>query len=211
VTGKPRPPASPDSREAAPPPAPGGVGLLLVDVINALDFEHADELAPRALAAAPAIRALRDAADAARAPVVYVNDNYGHWTSERGRIVEAVGRASAAAGELVAALSPRAHDYFVIKPQVSGFYATNLPALLPRLGVSRLVLCGFAADICVLFTAADAHMREYDLWVPRDAVAGGHDERVAWALEIMANSLAAETAPTGELTLKAWIAARQKR
>jgi len=200
-----RPPATPDGREAAPPPAPGGVGLLLVDVINPLDFEDAAELAPRALAAAPSIRALRDAADAARAPVIYVNDNYGHWTSERSRIVSAIGEASDAAGQLVDALAPRGHDYFVIKPHVSGFYATNLPALLPRLGVSRLVLCGFAADICVLFTAADAHMREYDLWVPRDAVAGGHDERVAWALEIMSNSLGAETAPTGELALRDWI------
>ena len=202
---QPRPPALPDGREAAPPPAPGGVGLLLVDVINPLDFEDADDLAPRALAAAPVIRALRDAADATRAPVVYVNDNYGHWTSERGRIVAAIGGASPAAGKLVAELAPRAHDYFVIKPQVSGFYATNLPALLPRLGVSRLVLCGFAADICILFTAADAHMRDYDLWIPRDAVAGGHDERVTWALEIMTNSLGAETAPTGELTLRDWI------
>jgi nicotinamidase-related amidase len=52
------------------------------------------------------------------------------------------------------------NDYFVIKPQFSGFYSSNLSALLPRLVARRLILTGVAADICVLFTAADAHMRE---------------------------------------------------
>jgi nicotinamidase-related amidase len=76
---------------------------------------------------------------------------------------------------------------------------------LPALGVSRLVLAGFAADICVLFTAADAHMRQYDLWVPGDAVAsetGGHQD---WALEIMRKSMSAETRPTTELDLESWV------
>lgn len=186
--------------------APGGVGLVIIDVINPLDFAAADALAPRALAAAQAIRRLRDWADAQRTPVIYVNDNYGHWTSERSRMIRQIRAATPAAEKLAQALEPRAHDYFVIKPQFSGFYATNLPVLLPRLGVSRLVLTGFAVDICVLFTAADAHMREYDIWTPRDAVAGEHDERTAWALEIMQNSMGAETAATDDLGLADWTA-----
>jgi len=186
-------------------PPPGRTGLLLVDVINPLDFEGAEALAARALAAAEVIRRLRDAADRAGVPVVYVNDNYGFWTSERERIVEEIRSASPAADDLAAILAPRAGDYFVIKPQVSGFYATNLPVLLPQLGVSRLILAGFALDSCVLFTAADAHMRDYDLWTPRDAVAGAHDARAAWALEILESSLGAETATTDDLSLEAWI------
>ena len=79
--------------------------------------------------------------------------------------------------------------------------------LLPQLGVSRLVLAGVAADICILFTAADAHMRQYDLWVPADAIAGNHAERTRWAIEIMKNSMGAETRPTGELSLEDWVAA----
>jgi nicotinamidase-related amidase len=38
----------------------------------------------------------------------------------------------------------------------------------------------------VLFTAADAHMRDYDLWVPADAVASFSQQRTRWAIEIMA-------------------------
>ena len=102
-------------------------------------------------------------------------------------------------------LGPRPDDFFVIKPALSGFYATSLPVLLPKLGVSRLVLTGVAADICVLFTAADAHMRDYDLWVPADAVGSEGDERTRWALDIMQKSMGAEIRPTSELSLAAWV------
>ena len=107
---------------------------------------------------------------------------------------------------IAARLRPRDRDLFVVKPQFSGFYATNLPVILPQLGVTRLILAGVSADICVLFTAADAHMREYDLWVPRDAVASTCEEHRDWALGIMAKSMAAEVRPTGELRLADWLA-----
>jgi nicotinamidase-related amidase len=100
---------------------------------------------------------------------------------------------------MVKRLRPRKQDYFIIKPQLSGFYATNLPVLLPRLGVSRLILAGVAADICVLFTAADAHMRDYDLRVPRDVVASSSGEHRDWALGIMRKSMNAEIRPLAEL------------
>ena len=62
-----------------------------------------------------------------------------------------------------------------------------------------------AGDICVLFTAADAHMRDYDLWVPDDAVAAASNERGRWALEIMSNSMGAHTSPTTALSVAEWI------
>lgn len=185
--------------------APGETGLLIIDMINALDFEGAEAMRPHALAAADRIAALRDQADALGVPVVYVNDNYGQWHSDRSRIVEHCRRMGGEA--LIAKVAPRDGDYFVIKPQVSGFYATNLPVLLPKLGVSRLVLTGVAADICVLFTAADAHMRAYQLWAPADAVASSNPEHQAWALELMRKAMSAETRPTSDLTLKAWVEA----
>jgi len=185
--------------------APGGVGLLLIDVINPMDFEGAESLGPKALQAGEAIARLRNEADRLGVPVIYVNDNYGYWSSEREKLVEMTAKASEAARRLVERLRPRTDDFFIIKPQFSGFYATNLPVLLPRLGVSRVVLTGFAADICVLFTAADAHMREYDIWAPRDAVASDQDAHAEWALGIMEKSMGAETAATTTLTLAAWV------
>jgi nicotinamidase-related amidase len=185
-------------------PAAGGVGLLIIDMINALDFEGAEAIRPKAEAMVADLLELRARADALKVPVVYVNDNYGQWHSDKSRIVEACAELDKPGREVVRAIAPRPDDYFVIKPQVSGFYATNLPVLLPKLGVTRLVLTGIAADICILFTAADAHMREYGLWVPSNCVASESDERTDWALDIMRKSLGAETEPTSALSLRDW-------
>ena len=186
-------------------PAAGGTALLIIDMINDMQFEDAPNMLPAAEKAAAAIARLRDAADARGVPVVYVNDNFGQWHSERSKLVEHAMREESAGHELVRRIAPREGDLFVIKPQFSGFYSTNLPVLLPKLGANRLILTGVAADICVLFTAADAHMREYDLWVPSDTVASVNEERTRWALEIMQQSMRAEVRPTSELALEAWV------
>lgn len=181
----------------------GNAALVILDMLNLYGFDGGMELRRHALAVARAIRRIRDEADILDLPVIHVNDNFGQWHSEKSRLVE---QARECAPEILALLEPRESDYFVIKPQFSGFYATNLPVLLPKLGVSRLVLTGIAADICVLFTAADAHMRDYALRVPRDAVAAETEQRKDWALGIMRGSLGAETADSEEKDLKAWMA-----
>ena len=183
----------------------GKAALLIVDMINDLDFPGGPAMLPAAREAADAIARLARKARAAGAAIVYVNDNYGQWHSERSRIVDHCGRPDAVGRALVEKLRPEDDDYFVIKPQFSGFYSTNLPALLPRLGARRLILTGISADICILFTAGDAHMREYDLWIPQDCVASSDSQRTHWALAIMRNSMRAETRATSELELDAWL------
>lgn len=185
----------------------GAAALLIIDMINRFEFEDADVLRARAERAAETIVALKAAARSSGAPVIYVNDNFGEWHSEKSILVE---RAMEGGNRVSGKLLPDGEDYFIIKPQFSGFYATNLPVLLPKLGVSRLVITGIATDICVLFTAADAHMRDYAMWVPEDAVASA-DERGEWALEIMRGSMRAETRPTLELALADWLAALDEK
>ncbi|MDF2640429.1 MAG: isochorismatase [Novosphingobium lindaniclasticum] len=179
----------------------GHTALLIIDMINRFDFEGAEALLPKAREAAKVIADLRQEAVKRGHPVIYVNDNFGEWHSERSRLVA---QALDGGEEIARLLEPARDDYFVIKPQFSGFYATNLPVLLPKLGVTRLVLTGVATDICVLFTAADAHMREYGLWVPSDAVAAESDERSRWALGIMEHAMSACTDPAGDRDTKHW-------
>lgn len=186
---------------------PGQAALLIIDMINDLCFEGGETLLEETRAIAGPVLALRDAATRASVPVIYVNDNFGHWQSERSKLIAHCARPEARGRELVERMQPREDDFFVIKPQFSGFYATNLPALLAGLGVRRLIVTGIAADICVMFTAADAHMRGYDLWAPRDCVAASDPQRADWALAIMANSLRAATDPTADMSLDDWIAA----
>ena len=177
--------------------------MIIIDMIS--PFGSGDDVAagivPGAQAAAHVIHGLRQDMGRRGLPVIYVNDNFGEWHSERSRLIE---RAMEGGNPVTSQLVPGREDYFIIKPQFSGFYATNLPVLLPKLGVSRLILTGIATDICVLFTAADAHMRDYTLWVPADAVAAESEDRGRWALEIMNHSLGAETAATGEMNLDQW-------
>lgn len=181
--------------------------LLILDAINPFDFEGAEDIAAAAVAASAVIARLRDAADALGLPTIYVNDNYGHWDSEKAQIVRDAAKGSATATEIIGRLAPREHDYFVIKPHFSGFYATNLTALLDRLEVGQLVVTGYATDICVLFTAADAHMRRYDLWIPADATASESQEHHDWALQVMVKSMDAKIDATDALTLQTWMAA----
>jgi len=192
-------------------PAAGAVGLLIIDMINDLSFGGGDRLRPKAEAAAQVVRSLRAQAERLGVPVIYVNDNYGLWHSEKSKIVETCSAPDKPGRTLTQLMAPEEEDYFVIKPQFSGFYSTSLSVLLPKLGVRRLILTGIAADICVLFTAADAHMRAYELWIPRDAVASQDDQRTEWALAIMRDSMAAETRATTELELGAWLAMPQDR
>ena len=180
------------------------MAVLIVDMINVFDFEGGERLKLRATSLVRPILGLREQMDRLGAPTIYVNDNFGEWHSEKARLVA---RARAVAPEIVEPLAPRQGDFFVVKPQLSGFYATNLPLLLPKLGVSRLVICGIAADICVLFTAADAHMRDYALWLPRDAVAAENDDKAQTALAIVASHLGGETASSTDLDICAWMRA----
>ncbi|RDE06285.1 cysteine hydrolase family protein [Sphingomonas aracearum] len=183
--------------------APGEAALLIIDMMTDLDFPGGKEMLPGVRSAAHAIAGLITDCRDAGVPIVYVNDNYGQWHSERSRLIERV--EGTRAQEVVDLLRPRDDDFFVVKPQFSGFYATNLPVLLPKLGARRLILTGISTDICVLFTAADAHMREYDLWVPADCVASQDEQRTRWALDIMANSMNAETKRAADLKLRDWI------
>ncbi|API60721.1 hypothetical protein BSL82_16670 [Tardibacter chloracetimidivorans] len=189
----------------ADPSAGSGAALLIIDMISNMDFRHADEIAAPAEAAARRIKALRAAATRAGLPVIYVNDNFGHWGMEWPRLVEMCEASGETAATLVRLLRPRKADLFIIKPMHSGFYATNLQALLPRLGVSRLILTGMATELCVLFTAADAHMRDYSLWTPADCVASSTADGGEFALRLLRRHMGVEVRPTAERGLEDWL------
>ena len=182
----------------------GGTALLVIDMIGRMEFTGAEAMRPAMRRAADAIGRLRDEAEAERMPVIYINDNFGEWHSEASRLIDRAVQEDSPGRDVAERVRPGDRDYFIIKPQFSGFYATNLPVLLPKLGVSRLVLTGLSADVCVLFTAADAHMRDYRMWVPADAVAAPTPEREEVALAIMRQSMKADTRSTRELSLRRW-------
>ena len=156
--------------------------LLLIDVINLFDFPGGRSFARRALPAARRIAALRERAHRARVPVLYVNDNFGYWRSDFRSLVEICAKENMPGTEIATLLKPARQDFFVLKPHLSGFHETPLAQLLASGDVRTVVLTGFATEICVFFTAADAHMRDYRVVVPGDCVASEHDAERRHAL-----------------------------
>ena len=150
---------------------PKPTALLLIDVINDFDFKTRNRLLRYARPAAARIAALKTRLRNAGSPAIYVNDNFGRWQSDFRTQVESCCDPSSPGHDIASLLRPAADDYFVLKPKHSGFYSTSLEILLKDLGIRTLVITGFAGDICVLYTANDAYMRDYDLIVPSDCVA----------------------------------------
>jgi nicotinamidase-related amidase len=174
------------------------VALLLIDVINPLDFEHADQLLEHALPMADRLAELKRRAAAAGVPVIYANDNFGRWRSDLSALIERCRQPGVKGRPVVEKLRPGPDDYFVLKPMHSAFYSTSLEVLLRSLGTRTLVMGGIAGNICVFFTANDAYMRDYRLLIPRDGVASNTAELNDAALELMRLVLKADTRPCGE-------------
>jgi nicotinamidase-related amidase len=176
--------------------------LLLIDVVNPMDFRGAELLMPHAMRAAESIRALKHRAHVAGVPVIYVNDNYGRWHVGFRELIEEFRDESVPGMPLIDALPPDLErDVYVLKPMLSGFYNTSLDALLASLEVRRLILTGIAGNICVLFTANDAHMRGYDVLVPSDCVASETRDDNEYALGQMRKVLSVDTRPSPRVTL----------
>jgi nicotinamidase-related amidase len=189
-----------DLHGSVPDQAPAA--LLLIDVINDLEFESGDALLAQALPMAKRLAALAKRARRAQLPVIYVNDNFGKWRSDFSKLLDHCLHDGVRGQALAELLRPDTDDYFVLKPKHSGFFATTLDALLRYLGVTTVVLTGLTADNCVLFTASDAFLRDYELVVPPDCVASEKSEHTRRALEHMQRVLKARLTPSTDLDVE---------
>ena len=175
------------------------VALLLIDVINDLDFPGNEEIVDQAFAMAGRVAAFKQKARAAKVPVIYVNDNFGRWRSDFRAQVEHCLKDNVPGKRVVELLKPQEDDYFVLKPKHSGFFSTSLDILLDYLQVKTLVLTGIAGNICVLFTAHDAYLRDFRLFVPHDCVVSNTADDNRHALDQMQKILKADIRPSNEL------------
>ena len=186
------------------------IALLLIDVINDFDFPEADQLLRYARPMAKRLLRLKRRAQKAGVPVIYVNDNFGRWKSDFRHTVEHCAR-NGRASELVRLLQPEENDYFVLKPKHSGFFSTTLETLLRYLDTQTLILTGIAGNFCVLFTANDAYMRDFNLFVPSDCSVSNTREENQSALRIMKKFLKADTRPSFKVPLRRVKGKRLKR
>ena len=76
-------------------------------------------------------------------------------------------------------------EYLISKRRYSAFFGTDLEILLKGLHVDTLYLIGGLTDVCIHYTAVDAHQNDYHFKVVTDAVAGSSEEAHCYALKAM--------------------------
>jgi nicotinamidase-related amidase len=159
-------------------------------MINAYDFPDAEKVVPAAEEAVPVIE---EAIEQHDGPVIYVNDNFGHWRSHRDQLVEEA--LDGKQPDLVEPIKPADDALFVIKARHSIFYQTPLEYLLNQEDVGSLILTGQVTEQCILYSALDAYIRHFDVRVPPDAVAHIHEELADAALQMMERNMSADLTP----------------
>lgn len=186
-------------------PESSPVALLLIDLINHMDFEGSEALVRHAVPMAHRVAALKRRARGAGIPVIYINDNFGRWQSDFRSVVEHCLNDGVPGEEVARILEPEEDDYFVLKPKHSAFFATTLDTLLSYLGAKTLILTGVAGNICILFSANDAYMRDYHIVVPADCVASNTTEENRYALQQIQQVLKGDITPSADLDLEALV------
>ena len=180
-----------------------GSALLLIDVINDLAFKGSHVLVAQAEPMAERLATLKRRAIAAGVPAIYVNDNFGQWRSDFRQTVAHCTARSSPGRRVSQRLRPTARDYFVLKPKHSGFFGTTLDTLLQSLEIRQVIVTGIAGNICVLFTANDAYMRDLDVFAPADCIVSNTAADNDHALRQIAEVLKGNVAPATQLTFRA--------
>lgn len=175
--------------------------LLIIDMIGEWQAPGMASLLEAAHAMAPALARLKKRCKEAGVPAVYVNDNLGRWRSDFQSLVAAAREAGGKASEMAGLLMPGKEDYFVLKPKHSAFFATPLDLLLEHLKVHKLILAGVSADQCVMATAMDALMHDYEVVVVTDCIASPSPQRTDAACRHFAEVLKTSTSAADELEL----------
>jgi ureidoacrylate peracid hydrolase len=101
--------------------------------------------------------------------------------------------AGATDTDILAELAPQPDDAIVVKPRQSGFFNTNLHAVLQDLGVTTLVFTGGTTSVCLGLTLTDAYFRDYRCLLLSDCAAeliGSHFARTnhdatLWLVEVV--------------------------
>jgi nicotinamidase-related amidase len=166
--------------------------LIVVDMVQTYDFEDAERLVESVERIVEPLTSLIERAKREAELVVYVNDNFGDWHSERGRLVEQA--LSSRHAHLVETIKPSDEALFIVKARHSIFYGTPLDYILDTEKIDELVLTGQVTEQCILYSALDAHVRGRSTTIVRDCVAHIHPNLADAALEMMERNMSAQIA-----------------
>jgi nicotinamidase-related amidase len=173
--------------------------LLLVDVINDLEFPGGEQLLVQAEPMARQIAALKQRARAAGVPVIYVNESHDRWRASFAKEVAHCLRNNVRGQAVVRLLEPDEHDLFVLKLSGSSGLMTNLDTLIDKLRVKALILTGLLSHLSIMLTANDTYLSGFHLFVPGDCVASKTPADNQATLEQIRRGLGAAVSPSATL------------
>jgi nicotinamidase-related amidase len=135
------------------------------------------------------VQRLLAAARAADIPVVFFQEVHRPSGVDFGRELDGVEGVHCVEGrpgtDLHPALLPEPGEFHIVKRRYSGFIGTEFDIVLRGLKADTLILVGGLTDVCVHYTFADAHQRDYYVRVVTDCVGGSSQYRHDAALDAM--------------------------
>lgn len=170
----------------------GKPALVVVDIQRGADMpaeivgiEHMEGAAERIERAERLVAAAR----ASGVPVIFFQEVHRRSGVDFGRELDGAEGVHCVEGEVATELWPTLRpiggEFHIVKRRYSGFIGTEFDIVLRGLGVSTLVLIGGLTDVCVHYTFADAHQRDFYVRVVEDCVAGSNEARHAASLDAM--------------------------
>lgn len=191
--------ANNQQHSAEPAFEPATSVLLIIDMISDFQFEDGSLLAKQCAAIVSRIVQLRDRLAKAGSKVVYVNDTAGTWTMDRTELLAKAAAPNSKGRSIIEALAPLDDSVMLLKPKHSAFFATPLDLLLQSLHAKTLILTGMTTHMCILFTAIDAYMRDFQIIIPKDVVTAHTEELSQTTLDYCNTTLQCATPTTASL------------
>ena len=166
--------------------------LIVIDMLNPYDHDDAEPLKESVRGMLDELQALIAGAGEEGLRTIYVNDHHGDWSAGPTEIVQRA--MSGAAPELVEPVLPPDQVPFIVKARHSIFYQTLLEYLLRNEEIGRLVYAGQVTEQCILYSALDGYLRNFEVVVATNAVAHISDELAAAAIQMMETNMHAQLA-----------------
>lgn len=151
-----------------------GSGLIVIDIQNQFVNDLPEEMNGEEVAkyAKKVLKFFREN----NMPVIHLREIHRKQIVDFGRELDGDEYVHCVEGskncEYYKGLEPMDNEYQIVKRRYSGFFATDLEILLKGLNIKRLYIIGLLTDVCVHYTCADAHQRDFYIKVIKEAVGG---------------------------------------
>lgn len=158
--------------------------LIVIDMQAGTFTGHDPLVIVGADAILPKAKKVLAAARAAKIPIIHTKEVHRKEMVDFGRELDGVEPIHCLetwpGTDFCPDLAPIDGEFAIAKRRYSCFFGTDLEILLRGLKVDTLVLLGMMTNVCVHYTAVDAHQRDYHFHVIEDCCAGS-DWDAHWA------------------------------